>query len=89
MNRSSGAYQSRSQVHITICLIKRKRPPLLTFIKRSNIAWPPGDIMEMSTKGVKSIKSKTYTVWLLLILYINFNAWQFANVSPPVFRGVT
>ena len=33
--------------------------------KRSALGWPIGVKMKISTKNVKSIKSKMYTIWLV------------------------
>ena len=38
---------------------------LSTCHKQSALGWPIGVKMEISTKGVKSIKSKIYTLWLV------------------------
>ena len=38
---------------------------LSTCHKRSALGWPMGVKMKISTKGVKSIKSKIYTLWLV------------------------
>ena len=38
---------------------------LSTCHKRSALGWPKGVKKEISTKGVKSIKSKIHTIWLV------------------------
>ena len=47
---------------------------LSTCHKRSALGWPIGVKMKISTKGVKSIKSKIYT--LLVCLNFNINISQ-------------